>query len=195
MINEASSVKRLRIFDFDDTLVMTDARILVTDANGKEFTLTPGEFAVYDQQPGDIFDYSEFDDLINPRVITWTAKILQNVYDKYGAEGLVILTARGTSKPVTQFLSDIGLHDIEVKALGDADPKMKAKWIDRWITERGLEYVEFFDDSHKNIAAVRELKHLHPGVHVVVRHVVHTHVPTHGYSKHYGTRQASKVSA
>lgn len=190
LVREEKSLKRLRVFDFDDTLVVTDAKVWVTDAAGKRFALTPGEFAVYDKSPGDTFDYTEFQQLINPRAIAWTGRILRNVYDKYGPDGLVILSARSTPAPIQQFLQDAGMPGIEVVALNNADPAVKADWIDHWIRERDLDHVEFFDDSHKNIAAVRELRHLHPGVHIVVRHVVHTHIPTHGYAKHYGTRRA-----
>lgn len=194
LLNEENNIKRLRVFDFDDTLVVTDAKVWVTDARDKRFDLTPHEFAVYEKQPGDIFDYAEFRQLINPRAIAWTGCILKHVYDKYGPEGLVILSARSTPDPIVQFLNDVGLPGIEVKALDNADPGMKAAWVDRWIRDRALDYVEFFDDSHKNITAVKELKHVHPSVHVVVCHVVHTHLPTHGFSKHYGTKQVPKTS-
>jgi len=169
----ASAHKRLRIFDFDDTLVKTDSAIHVTSADGTKFDLSPGEFAVYDQLPGDVFDYADFEKLINPREIKWVCKILHNVYSKHGPEGIVILTARGSAEPVHQFLDDIGLPDIEVSALGDANPHMKALWIDSRIKRDDLDMVEFFDDSHKNIAAVKELKQLHPEVTIITRHIVH----------------------
>lgn len=192
LVREEKGLKRLRVFDFDDTLVVTDAKVWVTDAQGRRFALTPGEFAVYDKSPGDAFDYTEFQQLINPRAIAWTGRILRNVYDKYGPDGLVILSARSTPEPILQFLHDAGMDGIEVKALNNADPTVKAGWIDQWIRERDLDHVEFFDDSHKNIAAVKQLRHDHPEVHIVVRHVVHTHIPTHGYAKHYGTKRAPK---
>lgn len=194
LLREGKDIKRLRVFDFDDTLVVTDAKVWVTPEKGERFALTPGEFAVYEKKPGDAMDYTEFRQLINPRAIAWTGHILRNVYDKYGPEGLVILSARSTPEPIVQFLNDAGMPGIEVKALDNADPKVKAAWVDTWIREKNLDYVEFFDDSHKNIAAVKQLKHDHPDVHIVVRHVVHTHLPTHGYSKHYGTRREPKTS-
>jgi hypothetical protein len=192
LLREGGNVKRLRVFDFDDTLVVTDARVWVTPVDGERFALTPGEFAVYEKRPDDVMDYSEFQQLINPRAIAWTGRILRNVYDKYGPEGLVILSARSTPEPIQQFLRDAGMPGVEVRALNNADPKAKAAWVDTWIREKNLDYVEFFDDSHKNIAAVKQLKHDHPDVHIVVRHVVHTHLPTHGFSKHYGTRRAPR---
>ena len=38
---------KLRIFDFDDTLVTTDSKVRVKTADGKTLVLTPGEYAVY----------------------------------------------------------------------------------------------------------------------------------------------------
>jgi phosphoglycolate phosphatase-like HAD superfamily hydrolase len=40
--------KKLRVFDFDDTLVKTTSFIYVTN-NGKKSKLTPGEYAVYNE--------------------------------------------------------------------------------------------------------------------------------------------------
>ncbi len=188
LLAEVKGPKRLRVFDFDDTLVITDTHVWVTPESGDRFALTPGEFAVYDQKPGDVMDYSEFHHLINPRAITWMGRILRNVYDKYGPEGVIILSARSSDAPIIQFLNDAGMPGIEVHALGNSDPKAKAYWIDKWIRERGLDYVEFFDDSHKNVEAVKLLKHEHPEVHIVVRHVIHTHLPTHGFGDHHGTK-------
>lgn len=188
VLREAGEPKRLRVFDFDDTLVVTDAKVWVNAADGRRFPLTPGEFAVYERQPGDVLDYTEFRQLINPRAITWTGHILRQIYDKYGPTGVVILSARTIADPIHQFLDDAGLRGVEVIALNDAAPATKAAWIDRWIRERDLDYVEFFDDSSKNIVAVRALRKEHPDVHIVVRHVVHTHLPTHGFTRHYGTR-------
>ncbi len=165
--------KRLRIFDFDDTLVVTDARIWVTGIDGNKFSLTPGEFAVYDKAAGEVMDFSEFERLINPRAVAWMVEILREVHAKYGSAGLVILSARTSPAPIVQFLTSVGMPDIEVKALNDASPSVKAHWVDAWIRDRGLDYVEFFDDSHKNVAAVRALQNAHPNVRLVVRHVNH----------------------
>jgi phosphoglycolate phosphatase-like HAD superfamily hydrolase len=38
--------KKLRVFDFDDTLVKTTSFIYVTHADGKKQKLTPGQYAV-----------------------------------------------------------------------------------------------------------------------------------------------------
>jgi hypothetical protein len=184
LINEELSEKRLRIFDFDDTLVITDAKIFVNNIlTGKNFILSPGEFAVYEKNEGDEFDFSEFQKLVNPRAIIWTGKIIRNIYKKYGPSGFVILSARTSAAPIHQFLEDAEMPGIEIVALNNADPNAKAQKVDEWITQRNIDVVEFFDDSPKNIAAVKALNIKHPNVKIIGRHVVHTHMPTHGFTK------------
>ena len=50
--------KKLRVFDFDDTLVKTTSYIYVTN-NGKKRKLTPGQYAIYKEKPGDEFDFKD----------------------------------------------------------------------------------------------------------------------------------------
>ena len=47
--------------------------------------------------------------------------------------------------------------DVYVVAVGSADPKVKANWIEDHI-KKGYNPVYFIDDSSKNIAAVNKLK-------------------------------------
>jgi hypothetical protein len=163
--------RKLRVFDFDDTLVKTGSLIHVTNERGEKFDLTPGEYAVYEPLPGDEFDYSDFSKLIDPREIVWVGKILRNIL-RTGGE-VVILTARAAQAPVYQFLEDAGLPRLEVIALASSDPQKKADYIERRIVEDGVKFVEFFDDSPKNVEAVEGLNGKHPGVKIVSRHIVH----------------------
>jgi len=166
----SQSSKKLRVFDFDDTLVKTRSLIHVTSPAGEKFDLAPGEYAVYEAQPGDSFDFSDFSKLIDPEEIKWTVRILRSITAK-GSEA-VILTARAHEGPVHQFLADAGIPPITVIALANSDPQAKADYIARRIEDDGLTHVEFFDDSPKNVAAVRALKPLYPDVKIAVRHVV-----------------------
>lgn len=163
--------RKLRVFDFDDTLVKTGSMIHVTNASGEKFDLTPGEYAVYEPLPGDDFDYSDFSKLIDPKEIVWTGKILRSII-RSGGE-VVILTARAAQAPVYQFLEDAGLPAIEVIALASSDPQKKADYIEKRIVEDGVQFVEFFDDSPKNVAAVDALNGKHPGVKIISRHIAH----------------------
>jgi hypothetical protein len=84
-------------------------------------------------------------------------------------EEVIILTARGSAEPVEQFLSDEGLPPIEVIALGNSDPQEKARHIAMRIVRDELIHVSFFDDSHKNVAAVATLANKFPGTKIVSR--------------------------
>lgn len=168
--------RTLRIFDFDDTLVKTDAHVRVKHADGSLSVLTPGEFALYERRSGDVFDYSDFQLLINPRAIEWMNAVMRHVYDHHGPAGLVVLSARSTARPIEGYLSQAGITGVEVVALSDADPTKKAAWVDARIRREGLTWVEFFDDSHKNVAAVLALAPEHVGVTIVARRIVHTDV-------------------
>lgn len=163
--------KKLRVFDFDDTLVKTNSLIRITSKSGDKFELTPGEYAVYEAQPGDQFDYSDFDKLIDPVEIKWTAKILRSIVSA-GSE-VVILTARAAQEPVSQFLEESGIPPIEVVTLGSSDPQKKADYIEKRIKDDGVSLVEFFDDSPKNVAAVKSLKLRYPEVKIIARQIVH----------------------
>lgn len=163
--------KKLRVFDFDDTLVKSRSLVHVTTSSGKRFDLTPGEYAVYERQAGDVMDYSDFSKLIDPQEIKWTVRILRSIVSKGGE--VVILTARSQAAPVQEFLASAGLPPIEVVALADSDPQRKSDYIAARIENDGFDHVEFFDDSHKNVAAVEALKPRFPGTRIAARHVVH----------------------
>lgn len=170
-VSRKRSRRKLRVFDFDDTLVTTDAAVRVRKATGERLRLTPGQFALYQKESEDIMDYGDFETLKNPRKILWTNRIIESLYAKYGPSGFVILTARGEHGPVEKFLIDAGLPGVEVVALGSSDPKAKARWVSMKIETEDLDYVEFFDDSVKNIAAVAAIRPDHPNTDIVVRHI------------------------
>lgn len=163
--------KKLRVFDLDDTLVKTNSKVHITKASGEEIYLTPAEYAVYEKEPGDIFDYSDFEGLVDPKAIGWTTKILKRIIAKHGTDAAVILTARGNEKPARDFFKLNNIPEIPVVALGNSDPEMKAQWIKMVAMKFGYKEIEFFDDSPKNIAAVQKLKV--PGVKIIARHIVH----------------------
>ncbi len=169
-MNEAKSEK-LRVFDFDDTLVQTNSHIYIKHNDGKESKLTPGEYAVYEPKDGDKFDFSDFEKVKQPQEIKGVTRLLKNIVRVGGSE-IVILTARAAYKPIKKYLSDIGLDNIYVVALADANPQKKAEWIEDKI-KKGVKDVFFIDDSHKNIQAVKALSKKYPNITLKVRHVQH----------------------
>lgn len=173
-LNEADE-KKLRVFDFDDTLVQTNSHIYITDKDGKKSKLTPGEYAIYEPKKGDKFDFSDFEKVKQPQEIKGVTRLLKNIVRVGGSE-IVILTARAAYKPIKDYLSDIGLDKIYVVALADSDPQKKADWIEDKI-KGGVTDVFFIDDSHKNVSAVKSLSKKYPNISLKVRHVQHD-IPT-----------------
>ena len=169
-LNEAGE-KKLRIFDFDDTLVKTKSNIYIQHKDNKKSTLTPGEYAIYEPKDGDKFDFSDFEKVKQPQEIKGVTRLLKNIVRVGGSE-IVILTARSAYKPIKDYLSDIGLDKLFVVALADSDPQKKADWIENKI-KGGVKDVFFIDDSHKNVAAVKALSKKYPNISLKVRHVQH----------------------
>jgi hypothetical protein len=152
--------KKLRVFDFDETLVFTKSFIYVKQPNGKEKKLTPGEYAVYNEKPGEEYDFRDFYSVQEPQELRRITKVLKRIIQKNGGDGVFILTARpqAVDKHVQQYLKDIGINQkIPVTGLQNNDPKAKAKWIEDKIDNEGYDDVYFADDSIKNVNAVKDM--------------------------------------
>ena len=145
---------KIRVFDFDDTLVKTDAYVIVTDRDGNKKKLSPAEYAVYTKRPGEVFDYSQFHGVMNPRPLKAIERILREVLRSGGQAE--ILTARGNYEPIKAYLKMRGIEGIFVHALGSSDPKLKGAHLQALINS-GYDFIEFFDDSPKNIEAAKEV--------------------------------------
>ena len=150
--------KNLRIFDFDDTIVKTNSYIYVTHKNGMKSKLTPGQYAVYNERPGDAYDFKDFEQVKEPQEIQKITKILRGIVQK-SKEVVYILTARAAYQPIKKYLSDIGINSkkIYVVALASNNPKDKADWIENMIDKEGYDDIYFVDDSEKNVSAAKQM--------------------------------------
>ena len=164
--------KKLRIFDFDDTLVKTNSFIYVTHKDGKTSKLSPGQYAVYKERPGDTFDFKDFQQVTNPQLIKGYVELLRRMVSSGGSREVFILTARSAERPVSQFIRDLGIKGVTVVALGDNNPEKKADWIEDRVKE-GYDDIFFVDDSEKNIAAVRKRLKDYPEVKQKIQQVTH----------------------
>jgi len=153
------------IFDFDDTLVKTDAKVHVYKGDKKVRSLTPEEFNTYKQEPGERYDMSDFTD---PRIIDKARKYkmwpaLENISNavKMGrsTSDVYILTARSPKAqlPIHNFLTRQGInvpienvicvgHDDEGEHDIAADKERELKKLKDTYHE-----IMFFDDSEENI--------------------------------------------
>ena len=155
-----SESKKLRVFDFDETLVLTKSYIYVKQPNGKEKKLTPTQFAVYTEKPGEEYDFRDFYSVQEPQELKRITKVLKRIIQKNSGDGVFILTARpqAVDKHVAKYLKDIGINQkIPVTGLQNNNPKAKADWIEDKIDNEGYDDVYFADDSIKNVEAVKKM--------------------------------------
>lgn len=160
---QEAPIKKLRVFDFDDTLVHVKAMIGITHKDGSKEKLTPAEYAVYDPQPGDKFDFKEFSSIIkNANPISRNIKRLKDALEDPNTK-TTILTARLLGYPIKKYLKDNFGISPYVIGLGSSNPQDKADWIESQI-KKGYNDIEFLDDSPKNIEAVNKLKTEYPNI-------------------------------
>lgn len=170
----------LVVYDFDDTLLKTDAKIIIENKS-KITRISPEEFSEYKKAIGDKFDFSEFHcDLINPKVTEFFKEVF--VKDMSRNIDIVILTARGKKEPIIEFFYDFlpkidykftksELRLIEFVTIGGSAeevPIKKRQWIEQQIYNYGYDKVTFYDDSQKNVDAVLELKKYWPNINIKV---------------------------
>ena len=83
--------KKLRVFDFDDTLVRTH-HLFMLPIKVRQEKLTPGQYVIYNTKPGDTFDFSDFSKVQNPYEIKKITKVLRRIVQSSGGDGVHILT-------------------------------------------------------------------------------------------------------
>jgi len=149
----------LYIFDFDDTLVFSGAAVHVTHGDGTKESLESHEFATYVEEPGDEFDFSEFDTYPpDGQLIQKTFKAMQGAIASSGVGSVVVLSARGEAGPMKQFLTDNGLSaDIEIVGVQDSNPAAKVRFVDQKLSTGDFDEVVVYEDSMANINALRAL--------------------------------------
>jgi len=146
----------LHIFDFDDTLVKSDAKVVITTQSGETRELSSEEYAKYIKQPGDIEDFSDFDAYPqNPELIEPVFSEFVDAINSDGLENVVILTARSNPGPVRAFLIKNKIPLIHVEAVGSSDPFAKARYIlDRTMSDDSISAVRVFEDNVRNIRTI-----------------------------------------
>ena len=154
-------IKKIRIFDFDDTLAKTNSKVIVNTIDGKTRKITATEFAREAEQlqaEGATFDFAEFSKVVDGKKGP-VFKAIENIVKARGAEDVFILTARPSNSAVAikEFMDALGV-DIPIEnitGLGDGTPQAKG----RWVTGKAAEgYNDFFfvDDAYKNVKAVKQ---------------------------------------
>lgn len=158
---------RILLFDVDDTLIHSNAKISVIK-DGKEIKkLTPAEFNYYKLGTGESFDFEEFrsyEALVEATFLPFW-KTLKKEYNKGTHIG--ILTAREDGDMFKKFFlaKGIDIKDELIFTTGDPDysgsvEQRKTQAIERLINV-GYKTFVFFDDSEANLKKVKEMEKKH----------------------------------
>ena len=143
--------KPLYIFDFDDTLALTDSTVSVKKADGTELSLNSREFAKYREEPGDKLDFSGFMSVPGGSLIRSTVDQLESAVSSHGMKSVYIVTARSlpSKESVRKFLADNGVTVPRIVTTeGSAG---KADWLRSMLITGNYESVHVFEDCTKNI--------------------------------------------
>jgi len=154
-------VRKIRVFDFDDTLARTKSNVLYTMPDGTKGAIDAATFAKEAgnmEAQGAEWDFSEFSKVMqgSKGPLLDVAKIIA---DKRGTKDVFVLTARpaDAAGPIKEFLESMGLNiPLEnITGLGDGTPQAKARWI---VDKAADGYNDFYfaDDHTGNVKAVKD---------------------------------------
>lgn len=155
---------RILLFDVDDTLIHSNAKIDVLKDGKLEYQLTPAEFNTHKLKHGESYDFHQFtsyEGLVGATFLPfWNT--LKREYRRGTHIG--ILTARDNGDMFKRFFLE---HGIDIKdelifATGDKDysgsvEERKAQAIELLIGV-GYKTFVFFDDSETNLKTVKNME-------------------------------------
>lgn len=150
--------RKLRIFDFDDTLATTDAKIRILN---KGLALSTQDYADYHVELGDKVDFSDFEKgLINPKPTNFLKTAFRKIVG--GEADIMILTARADTGGIREFLSK-WIDPQRLIIVGGRKGTTGKEATDlkkNAILSRLDDYddIRFYDDSEANIEAVKSLE-------------------------------------
>ena len=168
MVNEKFTTDKILIFDLDDTIVVSTAKIIVYDkSKGERYELTPEQFNDYEKNPNHILDFDQFKSLEimkAGKMIDRYFNVLKKNYKKGVAIG--VITARDDQNMIYEWLRyHVGLHIKRdfIWAVNDPIHGLKGsiqerkKDAMRSFVEKGYTDITFFDDDKHNIKLIKEL--------------------------------------
>lgn len=172
--NSTKSGSGLTIFDIDDTLFHTTAKIAVKKDGKVVRELTNQEFNTYQLKKGEEFDYRQFRDAKKfkeeskpiAKMFAKAKAILKNVVNKPGSQ-MIILTARNDFDDKETFLDTFRQYgfDIDKVRVERAGKLSKlspahAKYviIYNYLKQDKFTHVRLFDDSVANLKEFLRLK-------------------------------------
>lgn len=168
---------KIIVFDLDDTLVITDAKIKVCNKiSGECFSLTPEEFNEYEKHPDHDLDFEDFKSLEimkGGQLIDYYLKIFKEAYKMRIAVGIV--TARDDRDMIWKWLREHVGYKIDkdlIFAVTDPVHKFDGSISDRKkqafreLIDLGYTNFQFYDDDQANLELVKSLESEYDGINI-----------------------------
>lgn len=173
----------LTIFDIDDTLFHTTAKVGILDKSGKKIgELSNSEFNTYPWKEGEKPEFSEFSDAekfnkeslpINSMVKKMKG-MLRNV-GRNPKSKVIIITARKDFDDKEVFLNTfrkqgINIDMVHVERAGNIQdpglsiPKKKSVIVKEYLDTKQFDIARLYDDAIDNVIAFKDLKAEYPAV-------------------------------
>ena len=191
ILEQAARKGGLHVFDIDETLFKTTARIHVKDHKGNlVHTLSNSEFNNHKLEPKQVYGFDEFrkadkfhdeSEPIHP-MIAKLRKIHANVMKTPGSK-VIMNTARADFDDKDKFLSKFKKHGIDIDNIhvhragnieGLESPAEKKNVIMRKYLDTGdYRHATMYDDSTKNLHHFLKLKNEYPHMNFHAYHVQH----------------------
>lgn len=168
---------KILVFDLDDTLVISSAKIKVCNKKtGECYSLTPEEFNTYEKGEHEELNFDEFKSLEimkAGKLIEYYLKIFKEAYKSKLAVGIV--TARDDRKMIHKWLREHVGYRIDYElifAVNDPVHKFKGNISDRKkaafkeLIEMGYNDMQFYDDDDANLKLVKSLEDEYNGINI-----------------------------
>jgi len=165
--------KGLTIFDIDDTMFVSKARVIVRNVNtGKTKSLTPQQFNTYKLRGTEEFDYGEFrSSKIFYQTATPIARMIQKAKaiirnaTKKGSK-VIVVTARSDMDDKNLFIKTFEAHGIPMKNvyveragnMAGSSAQNKKVIFRKYLKTGEYARVRLFDDHKENLQALLDLK-------------------------------------
>ena len=153
-------IKKIRVFDFDDTIAKSNSLVYYTKINGEQGELTAEQFAERGAQlvkDGAVMDFSDFN-IVREGERGPLFEVAKKIKAARGNEDLFILTARApeAQQAIYDFLKAEGLEfkKENIIGLGNSTGEAKAAWLVDKAAE-GYNDFYFADDALQNVKAVK----------------------------------------
>ena len=171
----------LTIFDIDDTLFNTTAKVAVVKNGRVAKQLTSQQFNSYQLNVGEKFDFSQFADSDKffrestpiSKMFNKAKAIVRNVQNKPNSR-VVIITARNNFQDKNKFLATFrkygfDIDKVRIERAGRIEGEMipafkKAIIIRNYLNTKEFSRVRLFDDSMSNLREFLKLKKEFPNV-------------------------------